>query len=568
MGSNGTAFDLNKSDKMPSKRVLKKKVKEEKENIVKTEVIASASGSKENKMPSIRGTKRKFIEEENNIIKEESDYDDDDYPVDYEQKRLQNIAARKAKIDELKISDISFELTSDLNVSKNKNASRRGLSAIPQQQRQKEILPPRKSLRLQNIDADTGLQLPEKEPTHYRIFDQYEEPQRLPLQDLNLDDLCNNNEDCETTSNYFDLKIKPFLNEDTKVKLQKSFFENDVANMEKNLKKLNITAERVAKVVPDRIFSLAIHPSQTKLLVATGGKWGAIGFWDVNDNESKTHGVQVVKHHSRPVNCLTYDIFDSSKLISTSYDGTVRIFDINEKKSSVLFGVPEDDASYTTYHAQVDKDCFLVTLGRTGLVGLIDKRISHLKPATNFKLYEKVSPKVVSLHPIKRNLFLAPSNKGDCGIFDMRNANKNGTLMKPLTQLIGHTKAISSAFFSPKTGSRVVSVAYDNKLRIYDTSDDKFNANHIKPYKSITHNNQTGRWLTTFKAEWHPGRDDISFVGSMTQPRQIDAYSDKGDHFVFNGEHLASVCSIVKCHPTQDIIVGGNSSGRVHVFMQ
>ena len=127
-------------------------------------------------------------------------------------------------------------------MSKNKNASRRGLSAIPQQQRQKEILPPRKSLRLQNIDADTGLQLPEKEPTHYRIFDQYEEPQRLPLQDLNLDDLCNNNEDCETTSNYFDLKIKPFLNEaDTKVKLQKSFFENDVANMEKNLKKLNIT---------------------------------------------------------------------------------------------------------------------------------------------------------------------------------------------------------------------------------------------------------------------------------------------------------------------------------------
>jgi len=547
---------------MPSKRVSSRKIKEEMENSIKNEPVEVASGSKENERPSKRGVKRKFNEGKKKTIKEESDFDND-YEVDYEQKRLQNIADRKAKIDELKITDISFELSSDLNVSKNKNASRRGLSAVPQQ---KEILPPRKSLRLQNIDADTGLQLPEKEPTHYRIYDQYDEPQRLPLQDLNLDDLCNNNEDSETTSNYFDLKVKPFLNEDTKVKLQTSYFEN-VATMEKNLKKLKITPERVAKVVPNRIFSLAIHPSQTKLLVAAGGKWGSIGFWDVNDNESKTHGVQVVKHHSRPINCLTYDIFDSSKLISTSYDGTVRIFDINEKKSSVLFGVPEDDASYTTYHAQIDKDCFLVTLGRTGLVGLIDKRISHLKPATNFKLYDKVSPKVVSLHPIKRNLFLAPSNKGDCAIYDMRNATKNG-VMKPLTQLIGHTKAISSAFFSPKTGSRVVSVAYDNKLRIYDTSDDKFNANHIKPYKSITHNNQTGRWLTTFKAEWHPGRDDIFFVGSMTQPRQIDAYSDKGDHFVFNGEHLASVCSIVKCHPTQDIIVGGNSSGRVHVFMQ
>ena len=64
---------------------------------------------------------------------------------------------------------------------------------------------------------------------------------------------------------------------------------------------------------------------------------------------------------------MTYDAFDSSKLITTSYDGTCRIFDINEKKSSVIFGVPDDDSAYTTYHAQVDRDCFLVTLGKQGM---------------------------------------------------------------------------------------------------------------------------------------------------------------------------------------------------------
>jgi len=332
---------------------------------------------------------------------------------------------------------------------------------------------------------------------------------------------------------------------------------------------LKISEERVAKVVPDRIFSLAIHPTQSKVLVAAGGKWGALGFWDVKDNESKTHGVQVVKHHSRPINCMTYDTFDSSKLVTTSYDGTCRIFDINEKKSSAVYGIPEDDPSYTTYHAQVDRDCFLITLGKTGIVGMADRRVSHLKPVTNYKIYDKCSPKVVSVHPTQTNLFLAPSNKGDCGIFDTRKAGKSG-LMKPMTNLIGHTKAISSAFFSNKTGSRVVTVAYDNKLRLYDTSDDSLKSQSLKPYKSITHNNQTGRWLTTFKAEWHPRRDDIFFVGSMAQPRQIDVYSDQGDHFVMgdSGEYLASVCSIVKCHPTQDIVVGGNSSGRVHVFME
>ena len=82
--------------------------------------------------------------------------------------------------------------------------------------------------------------------------------------------------------------------------------------------------------------------------------------------------------------------------------------------------------------------------------------------------------------------------------------------------------------------------------------------------------NSIKQFYNFFQAEWHPTRDDIFFVGSMVQPRQIDVYSDQGDHFVLGdgGENLASVCSIVKCHPTQDIVVGGNSSGRVHVFME
>lgn len=193
---------------------------------------------------------------------------------------------------------------------------------------------------------------------------------------------------------------------------------------------------------------------------------------------------------------MTFDQFDPSKLISTSYDGTVRLFDIQHQKSSVLFGFDEDDSAYTTYHAQVDKDCFLVSLGRSGLVGLIDPRVSNTSTSANFKVYEKASPKMVSLHPTQRHLFVAPSSKGDCGIFDMRNPGKGKTLMKPIKQLIGHGKAISSAKFSSVTGCRIVTVSYDNKLRIFDTTS---KPEIIKPYKSIHHNNQTGRWLTTFK---------------------------------------------------------------------
>ena len=70
-----------------------------------------------------------------------------------------------------------------------------------------------------------------------------------------------------------------------------------------------------------------------------------------------------------------------------------------------------------------------------------------------------------------------------------------------------------------------------------------------------------------FQAVWHPRREDLLFIGSMNRPRQIDAISDKGvSYHPLQGEDLGSICSRVVCHPTQNIVVGGNSSGRVHVF--
>ena len=65
----------------------------------------------------------------------------------------------------------------------------------------------------------------------------------------------------------------------------------------------------------------------------------------------------------------------------------------------------------------------MYTFFPSGIVGLIDRRVSHLKPTSNFKVYDRQSPKVVSVNPSRTNLFLAPSNKGNCGIYDMRTGN-------------------------------------------------------------------------------------------------------------------------------------------------
>merc|ERR1719447_1289652 len=124
--------------------------------------------------------------------------------VDYEQKRLQNILDRKNKIFELKIHEKKAELSAE------------------EKERRKRILkeklpsgPPRKSLRKMNVDPETLLN---NEPIHYFsnktyskstekedfgayqyntgdhhiVFEDY--PPRLPVEDLMLEDLCEDKE--------------------------------------------------------------------------------------------------------------------------------------------------------------------------------------------------------------------------------------------------------------------------------------------------------------------------------------------------------------------------------------
>jgi len=525
----------------------KRKIKEENEDDDKDSGVSSMS-------PEPESPKLENVEES----------DSDDELCEYEKIRKRNIAERQRKLAELNLIKLASDLSSAMPGTSKKIASRRGLSAPKKEKENLPLEPVRKSLRLQNIDADTGLTLPEKEPTRYHIIED-DWVARPPLTDLTLEEITNEDK-YASISDYFKDSVEPFV-QDKKTNMtsagSKSIFEN-TKSLAKSLKTLKIKPELVAKVVPTRIFSLDIHPTESKVLVAAGGKWGSIGFWDVSDNTSEMHGVQVIKPHTRPINCLTFDKYDQSRLVSTSYDGSVRLFDINEQKSSVIFGLPEDSSSYITYHSQIDQHCFLITLGKSGTIGLVDTRVSNNSTTSNYKIFEKASPKTVSVHPVQTEYFLSPNNKGACGIFDRR-MNKSSKVMTPVASLIGHTKAISSAFFSSQTGNKAVTVAYDNKIRIFDT--ENLNQNTMKPYKSITHNNQTGRWLTTFKAEFHPRIEQVFFCGSMNRPRQIDCFTTEGDQFNLKGDDLASVCSIVKCHPTQDIVVGGNSSGRVHVFM-
>lgn len=103
-------------------------------------------------------------------------------------------------------------------------------------------------------------------------------------------------------------------------------------------------------------------------------------------------------------------------------------------------------------------------------------------------------------------------------------------------------------------------------------------SNHSKNsnYKvhSFRHNNHTGRWLSTFRPTFDPKQAHSFILGSMEHPRRIGIFSTTlinslpslYPEFTITDDNLNSVCSRNCFHPTKDIIVAGNSSGRVHIF--
>ena len=96
----------------------------------------------------------KVIKEEPEIEEKENnneEFESDEDLCAYEKIRLQNIAMRQNKFDELNLSNLVSEASAS---AQKKTPARRGLAA--EKKEKLPLEPVRKSLRLQNIDADTG----------------------------------------------------------------------------------------------------------------------------------------------------------------------------------------------------------------------------------------------------------------------------------------------------------------------------------------------------------------------------------------------------------------------------
>ncbi|XP_041917292.1 WD repeat-containing protein 76 [Alosa sapidissima] len=451
---------------------------------------------------------------------------------EYELERLETIRQNQAFLSSLNLPQVAEML-------KPKKPSQLGLK---KEKVVKEVLPARKSLRLQNKDAESTdvVNLPPE--LKEEVVRSLKGP--VPMCPVNLE------EDGPLPESLLHL----WTEEPVKYERKKTV---DLKMYKESLQRMRINEDRVVKVVKERIFSAAFHPCASSLLMAAGDKWGRVGIWNL-DASWGDNGVLLFEPHTRPITCMTFSRSRPSTLITTSYDGAARAGDIER---AVFEEVYRSDEGLKGFDF-LSHDCTTLLIGDArGDVAIVDTRT----PGISHESLHTLDPKTlrcVHVHPMQRQYFVVTDSSG-AHIYDVRNLNKRSS--KPVSALNGHSRSVSYAYFSPDTGNRVLTTCMDDKLRVFDTSQLVSSAPLMT---TIKHNTQTGRWLSKLQAVWDPKQEDCFVVGSLERPRRVKVFHESGQltHVFESPDCLMTVCSITALHPSQGALLGGNASGRLHVF--
>lgn len=363
------------------------------------------------------------------------------------------------------------------------------------------------------------------------------------------------------------------------------------------------------KVTKERIYSAAFHPSTDKIILCAGDKTGMLSLWDVSstlqkaenegeqeqeqqqEEEEEPHRVYQLQPHTRPICGINYLPNDHYKLVTCSYDCSIRVMDVEKAIFDEVLVHPEE-----TWLTAMDIDSvqnriwFTDGEGYCGFRDLRSKEFSTLYPLSHRCI------RSFHLNPTNPNYFVTSGLDQTVRLFDARclkkptkpksHSLKNATadeLSPCVTAWTDHNKSVTSAYWT-HDGKSFVTTSYDDTLRVYQdvlSGEALKDVNIIKGKSSkkatatdysatntvrIPHNNQTGRWVTNFRAIPHR-RLPIFACANMN--RSIDVYdTETGDCLVslFDAERVTAVPAVVAFHPSPAlpfVIGGGNGSGRM-----
>ncbi|KAA6425236.1 MAG: DAMAGED DNA-BINDING 2 protein [Trebouxia sp. A1-2] len=315
-------------------------------------------------------------------------------------------------------------------------------------------------------------------------------------------------------------------------------------------------------------------------IVLSGDKKGQVAIWD----HAKVYDRTVYNLNKALTNNLRFlPGSDGMQCCSASSDGTLKSFDIESGCDTELLNLNPDDWIEGVsnernwrmlYGMDVSWHRNLILAGDShGIVHAVDPRAN--KPIVgNYQLHKKGN-KVNSVHvnPVDSNLMVSSSNDWTVRLNDVRMlsaaaSDSKGKGVAGVSELacLDHPRLVNAAYFSPQSGSKLMSTCIDNRVRVWD-----YLHSIDKPCdREIVHSHDFNRYLTPFRAEWDPkdpherllvvGRYiSEDFGGVALHPIDLLDASTGKQVAQLTDPNLVTICPVNKPHPRQDIIISGSS---------
>ncbi|KIK57771.1 hypothetical protein GYMLUDRAFT_746592 [Collybiopsis luxurians FD-317 M1] len=377
----------------------------------------------------------------------------------------------------------------------------------------------------------------------------------------------------------------------------------EVEQLRQKLQGMKVVAR--AKVTENRVYSAAYHPDPTKDLIFFGDKHGQLGIWDArappdedgNENESDPDTKENGKYwrlqvhwpatSKSSISSVKLDPIDSHTVYTSAYDCSIRALSFTTGISREIF--TNDD----TLISSID----VVPNGREMWISDAAGGVTHLdlrEDKSKGKWYQLSEQKIgcVSVNPTRTNFLLTASNSREMRIWDTRKLESmvlDLSLEESATEFDSevvtkyreskegagflrsewrHDKSVSSAYWDPR-GRSIVSTSYDDSIRLWDVHTSAFKSSKAfpssRPFARVSHNCQTGRWLTVLRAQWNPNPDVYPHFTIANMNHSLDIISCKGERIarLSDPSKITAVQAVTCSHPSiVERAATGNASGR------
>ncbi|KAI5794329.1 WD40-repeat-containing domain protein [Peziza echinospora] len=503
---------------------------------------------------------------------------------EYERQRQENILKNRLLLQQLHLDRASLGLGRSQKPQAPKSTQASRSKRVKKEPVVTENAPRRQSSRLAGLPADSQA-AKRKAEENYAAIEEADRAKRARVAgDLKFEGLDLGVKGERYARTFTEEDVKRTDNKDVKEMREKmmglTFFDKWVPND--------------IRVCSERIYSLAFHPTTDKKLIFAGDKVGNLGIWDASsskpdpdadedDPDAELPAITNIKVHSRSIAAQWFPPDAPNIVLTASYDGTIRSFDLVKGLSTEVY-VSEDGVGEGISGVEVHDNPNILYFST--LEGRVGRKDTRTQKTDIWTLSEK---KIggFSMHPLHPHLCATASLDRTVKIWDLRQitgAGMFGSGLEKAPAMIGeHTSrlSVSSAYWNAR-GS-LATTSYDDTVKIYKfpeagkwASGAKIpqaearggEEGMIEPSAVMKHNNQTGRWVTILRAQWQqrPREGPQKLViGNMN--RFLDIYDEDGTQLAQLGHELiTAVPASAMFHPTEDWVAGGNASGKVVLF--